>query len=75
MLAPLVPLVMLVGGVAAGLSPGVVVLLLVLLLVMVGVAVIGITSPGVVVRDGRLSVRVGRTGGARRAAASTSLSW
>jgi hypothetical protein len=56
MLAPLVPLVLLAGGVAARLSPGAVALLLILLLVVIGVAVIGLMSPGVVVQGGRLSV-------------------
>jgi len=52
MLAPLVPLLLLVVGVAARISPAV----LMLLLVVVGVAVIGVLSPDVVVQSGRLSV-------------------
>ena len=55
-LAPLVPLLLLAGGIFVGLNPGAVVLLLILLLVVAGVAVMAIVSPGVVVHDGRLSV-------------------
>ena len=56
MLAPLAPLVLLVGGVAARLNPGAVALLLIVLLVVIGVALIGVMSPAVVVQGGRLSV-------------------
>ena len=56
MLAPVLPLVLLLAGVVVRLSPGAVVLLLVLLRVGTGVAVIGMLSPGVAVRGGQLSV-------------------
>ena len=56
MLAPLVPLVLLGGGVAVRLSPAAVILLLLLVLVVIGVALIGMMSPGVVVQGGWLRV-------------------
>lgn len=55
-LAPLMPLLLMVGGIAAGLNPGAVAVLSIVLLLAVGLAVMGVVSPGVVVQDGRLSV-------------------
>lgn len=57
MLAPFPPMVLLVGGVVFRLNPGALAVLLILLLVVIGVAVMGVTSPGLVVQGGRLSVR------------------
>ena len=56
MLAPVVPLLLLAGGVAVRLGPGALVLLLLLLLVVLGVAVFGVMSPDGVVQSGRLRV-------------------
>ena len=56
LMAPLVPLLLLMAGVTLGLDQGAQVLLLLALLVVGGIAIMAVASPGVVVRDGRLSV-------------------
>jgi len=56
MLAPLVPLAVLVAGVALRLSPAALILLLMLLVVVSSVAVMGAMHPGIVVQSGRLWV-------------------
>jgi hypothetical protein len=72
MLAPLVPATALVSGLLLGLDPGVVVLLLLALLVVLGVSVLTAFAPGIVVRDGVLSV-VGREQVARGPGGSVDL--